>query len=125
MTEAAEPGSKPAIDPIQTAELVIITNAWATPMQIGRAKAMISSAEPTSTAGIKLGKILFEHRIISHEQMHQLEQILRQQELLEGFQLLKKLGSGGMGTVFLAKHLSSGQEVALKVVNNRLADDAD
>jgi|GEM_PF-1085860 len=38
------------------------------------------------------------------------------------YQLLKRIGAGGMGTVFRARHLHLGREVALKVLPPNLAD---
>jgi serine/threonine protein kinase len=125
MKPATDQDPNARVNSVQTAESVILTNGWASPMQVSRARNMLSSAEPDQASAVKLGKALLEQKILTHDQMHQLELILRQQELLQGFQLLKKLGSGGMGTVYLANHLKSDVEVALKVVNNRLADDSD
>jgi serine/threonine-protein kinase len=39
------------------------------------------------------------------------------------YQVLKKLGEGGMSYVYLAKEISSDQEVAIKVLSPRLASD--
>jgi len=39
------------------------------------------------------------------------------------YQVLKKLGEGGMSYVYLARELSSGQEVAIKVLSPKLATD--
>src|SRR5438093_8601736 len=39
------------------------------------------------------------------------------------YQVLKKLGEGGMSYVYLAKEVSSGEEVAVKVLSPRLATD--
>src|SRR5215472_1871287 len=45
-------------------------------------------------------------------------------QLLDGrYQISKKLGEGGMSYVYLAKELSSGEEVAIKVLSPRLASD--
>jgi len=39
------------------------------------------------------------------------------------YQVMKKLGEGGMSYVYLAKEISSGQEVAIKVLSPKLASD--
>ena len=45
-------------------------------------------------------------------------------QMLDGrYQVTKKLGEGGMSYVYLAKELSSGTEVAIKVLSPRLASD--
>ncbi|MFJ8473045.1 serine/threonine-protein kinase [Kitasatospora sp. NPDC094011] len=42
-----------------------------------------------------------------------------------GYQLLGRIGSGGMGTVYLARREGSATQVALKTINLELLDDAD
>jgi hypothetical protein len=43
---------------------------------------------------------------------------------LNGFLMLRKLGSGGMSTIFLAQHLAKGIPMALKILDSRLIEDA-
>jgi len=40
------------------------------------------------------------------------------------YQVLRKLGEGGMSYVYLAKEIATGQEVAIKVLSPKLASDA-
>ena len=44
---------------------------------------------------------------------------------IQGYQIVKKLGAGGMGAVYLAKHEKSGGQVALKVMLPQVAVDED
>jgi serine/threonine-protein kinase len=45
-------------------------------------------------------------------------------QILDGrYQVMKKLGEGGMSYVYLAKEISSGETVAIKVLSPRLASD--
>ena len=43
----------------------------------------------------------------------------------EKFHVMKKLGEGGMGAVYLAEHVKMGRKVALKVMNPGMHQDPD
>ncbi|MEU8511381.1 serine/threonine-protein kinase [Kitasatospora sp. NPDC048722] len=45
--------------------------------------------------------------------------------VIGGYQLLGRIGSGGMGTVYLAQRQGSATQVALKTINLELLDDAE
>ena len=45
--------------------------------------------------------------------------------IAERYHVLKKLGEGGMGTVYLAEHVKMGRKAALKVMNPGMNQDAD
>jgi hypothetical protein len=45
--------------------------------------------------------------------------------IAERYHVLKKLGEGGMGTVYLAEHVKMGRKAALKVMNPGMNTDAD
>ncbi|MGH8587170.1 MAG: protein kinase domain-containing protein, partial [Gammaproteobacteria bacterium] len=42
---------------------------------------------------------------------------------LNGFLMLRKLGSGGMSTIFLAQHVAKGIPMALKILDSKLIED--
>ena len=97
-------------------EAVLIANGWVSQAQIDRVRPLAS--DPS-----RLLRTLVEQNIIQPENVVAVEGILHQQGQLPNFTILRKLGAGGMGTVFLATHLASGQQCALKVISMRLADD--
>jgi serine/threonine-protein kinase len=45
--------------------------------------------------------------------------------IAERYHILKKLGEGGMGSVYLAEHVKMGRKAALKVMNPGMAQDPD
>src|SRR5262249_41258906 len=44
--------------------------------------------------------------------------------IAERYHILKKIGQGGMGTVYLAEHVRMGRRCAIKVMNQSLSQDA-
>jgi serine/threonine protein kinase len=106
---------------------VILRNGWATSAQTDHMRVLAQqSPEPLPSAGRSvLCTFLVEAKLLTKEQANELDQVLKCQALLQGFTLHRKIGSGGMGTVFLATHAESGREVALKTINTRLADEGD
>ena len=105
----------------------MLRNGWVTAAQIDHMRSLVQvAAEPLPMAGRSvLGTFLVERKLLTKEQTNELETVLKTQALLQGFVLHRKIGSGGMGTVFLATHEASGREVALKTINTRLADEGD
>lgn len=98
---------------------IILANGWAGQAQIDRVKQL-------SGGGAKnMIRALVEQNILAPDAAGQLDMLLQVQASLPNFCLYKKLGAGGMGTVYLAEHLSSGEQVALKVISTRLVGDTE
>ena len=106
---------------------VLQANNWVTQPQLDNIRARIAnSPNPVPTAGRSLlAQFLLDNRLLPRDQVADLDIIVRSQATLPQFHLIKKIGAGGMGTVFLARHLSTNRQVALKTINARLADDKD
>jgi serine/threonine-protein kinase len=119
--------SSPLSTQLAAAIEVILANGWSDPTRVEKARLQLATAlDPVPTAGrSKLAQYLVDQDVLSREQAQDLDLILRSQANLPGFTLLKKIGSGGMGVVFLARHLASGRECALKTLNTRLAEESD
>ena len=57
------------------------------------------------------------------EQIKECERWLRAPKVIGGFELINKIGQGGMGSVFKARQLSMDRDVALKILPPSLAQD--
>ncbi len=75
----------------------------------------------------ELGTILVKKGFISEEQRKQLEARVspKQPAMVGGFEILSRLGRGGMGAVYKARQVSMDRLVALKVLPPGLAKDKD
>jgi serine/threonine protein kinase len=126
-TNATETSSASLCRRLEVAVPVIQRNGWATTAQLEHMSILAQQVvEPLPAAGRSvLGTFLLERKLLTKEQVNELETIVKVQVFFADFTLHKKIGSGGMGTVFLATHSSTGREVALKTINTRLADEGD
>lgn len=103
---------------------IILLNGWAARHQLDHAVAKAMQGG-SGFDHMGVGRFLVEQQILTRDQAAELEEVLKIQPLFRDFRISRKLGSGGMGTVFLAEQASSGRQVALKTMNARLAEDKD
>ncbi len=117
----AESGPLAPLDLVKAIQGMLSANGWGMTPQITK---IVAGLPATDRHRVFLRQ-LAEQRVIASEQLTQLDILVQQQTSLPGFHLLKKVGAGGMGTVYLAVHRSTGEQVALKVISARLALDSD
>jgi serine/threonine protein kinase len=127
MASSVQPSTAPAVKEsmshrLSLAAKVIMTNGWAAQHQLDHA---IAKALGGTHDHIGVGRFLVDLQVISRDQASELEEVLKNQVHFPTYMLHRKIGSGGMGTVFLATHLTSERQVALKTMNARLEDDKD
>ncbi len=83
---------------------------------------VVASLQTGDLAG-PLHEALAQRGLISAKQRDQLADFFSCEQSYGPFVTVRKLGSGAMGDVFLARHAESEDMVALKVINRRYADD--
>jgi len=103
---------------LATVEAMVLANGWAGAAHLDRLRPMVKD-------GRQLMKALVDQHIAPPESLAQFDLLLHLQNQLSEFSILKKLGAGGMGTVYLATHHLTGGEVAIKVISARLAGDSE
>ncbi|RME04208.1 MAG: serine/threonine protein kinase [Planctomycetota bacterium] len=81
---------------------------------------------------IPLAQLLLQQKLLTPQQERLMHQWLQRGQSLAlpaiqgeipGYKIVEKIGSGGMGSVFKAKHLRMGRDVAIKVLSKKHAED--
>src|SRR5436190_23562442 len=83
----------------------------------------VKSSMPPATEPSKLAGLFVRDGILTHFQAEQLMQGKWRRFTIGKYKVLERLGSGGMGSVFLCEHKLMRRRVALKVLPAAKAED--
>jgi len=112
---AGSSGGQPAA-PLRDFAEIAVERGYCSAQQIAQARA----GQPP---GVALRLLLVQKGVISEDQARACERATRGVTRLAGFEILEKIGQGGMGAVFRARQTSMDRIVALKILPPKLAQD--
>jgi eukaryotic-like serine/threonine-protein kinase len=100
--------------------LIAIERGYCTARQIADAREKLAREGKDPSADLPAH--LTANGLLSEDQARACERATRGTTVIAGFEILEKIGQGGMGAVFRAKQLSMDRVVALKILPPKLAE---
>ena len=100
---------------------VLTERGWATEDEIDAAQIDIDMG----MASGPLERRLLEKGIITEKDLTTLNDLCALPESIAGFKIIKSIGAGAMGVVYLAEDPSTQDKIALKVINAKHCDDGE
>lgn len=100
-------------------------------LDTNKAKELFEMYKVAETSGVKypISNIAISYGYLTAQQAEQLKKALQVKidkkkiNQIANYRLLSKIGAGSMGVVYRARHVQSGQDVALKILLKRFYDD--
>ena len=105
---------------------VVVEQRLATPEEVHRCQAL-QATEAANDRTMTLASLLVREGVVTRRQIERVKQAIEASrgQQIPGYQILSKLGSGAMATVFRARQISLDRVVAIKVLPKRLSESPD
>jgi serine/threonine-protein kinase len=103
---------------------LVVDNGLVTPEELGECQSLLQDSDGVAT-GHTLGDILVNHKFVTQRQLDRLQvdfDTRKSTQRIQGYRIIRKLGSGAMATVFLAQQESLDRPVAIKVLPKKFSD---
>ncbi len=100
---------------------VVLEAELASEQQLETARATLASIGDLGGRG-SLAEVLVRQKVLTEEQAVEFSR-RSQREVIDGYELIGRLGKGGMGAVYLAKQISLDRHVAVKILPRSAAKD--
>ena len=106
---------------------LVLENGLITADELNKCNSLLQDTEGEAT-GHTLADILVNHQFVTRRQIDRLQSDFdtrKSTQRIQGYKIIKKLGSGAMATVFLAKQESLDRPVAIKVLPKKFSENKD
>lgn len=107
---------------------IVVEHGLVTPEELDMCNAMLKQHSSDSSQGDSartLGDLLVENEFVTRRQLDRIRgdfEAKKSGQRIPGYKVIRKLGSGAMATVFLARQLSLDRDVAIKVLPRKFSD---
>jgi eukaryotic-like serine/threonine-protein kinase len=107
---------------------IVVEHGLVTPDELEMCNALLTQRSSDSSQGDSprtLADLLLENEFLTSRQLERIRgdfEAKKSGQRIPGYKIIKKLGSGAMATVFLARQLSLDRDVAIKVLPRKFSD---